>query len=202
VFCADVGSVKSGNFGWARSAFHDATTQQHDTSRPSHLAVAVARELEQGNPVALGFECPLFVPVPDDEMALGRARVGEGNRSWSAGAGTGAMATGLVQCAWVLRTLRASRPTERLFLDWRDFLIARRGLFLWEAFVSAASKGKTHVDDAAVAVTAFENSLPDPASHSTVTAENALSLVGAAALWSEWESDAAIVGASSVVIRA
>src|SRR4051812_10849525 len=95
VFCADVGSVKSGNFGWARSYTSAATVAEHDSSKPADLADDVARELLAGSPVALGFECPLFVPVPTDEMKLGSARDGEGNRAWSAGAGTGALATGL-----------------------------------------------------------------------------------------------------------
>jgi hypothetical protein len=30
----------------------------------------------RGRPVALGFECPLCVPVPVEQMALGRARSG------------------------------------------------------------------------------------------------------------------------------
>lgn len=202
VFCADVGSVKSGNFGWARSLGPQPAEEQHDESRPSHLAAAVTKELERRNPVALGFECPLFVPVPDEEMALGRARVGEGNRSWSAGAGTGALATGLVQYAWVLRALRQSRPTDDLFFDWPSFVAARRGLFIWEAFVSAESKGDSHQDDAAIAVAAFERSLPDPTSSTAVTAENPLSLIGAAAFWAGWRIDAEALSAPLVVLRA
>jgi len=64
IFCADVGSVKSGNFGWARSEAKDASVADNDASRPADLAEAVVRELRAGCPVALGFECPLFVPVP------------------------------------------------------------------------------------------------------------------------------------------
>jgi hypothetical protein len=43
--------------------------------------------LPGGQAVALGFECPLFVPVPEQALRLGAARPGEKNRSWSAGRG-------------------------------------------------------------------------------------------------------------------
>ncbi len=119
VFCADVGSVSTGRFGWARKEPRVDVEQLHDQSKPSQLANAVCEELASGRPVALGFECPLFVPVPSEEIALGRARAGEGNRAWSAGAGTGALATGLVQAAWVLREIRRRNPNETLWIDWR-----------------------------------------------------------------------------------
>jgi len=46
------------------------------------LADAVTDDLDAGLPVALGFECPLFVPVPDEAELLGSAREGDGNRPW------------------------------------------------------------------------------------------------------------------------
>ena len=109
VFCADVGSVKSGNFGWARTEVTSAAPAEHNHASPSDLAAAVADELGEGRPVALGFECPLFLPVPENPLQLGMARHGEGSRPWSAGAGTGALATGLVQTAWVLAEIEPVR---------------------------------------------------------------------------------------------
>lgn len=99
VVCADIGSVSRGNFGWWSSAGSEGRI-------PSTLAKHVAECLNLGLPVALGFECPLFVPLEDDEQSLTRARPGEGNRPWSAGAGCGALATGLVQVTWTLREIR------------------------------------------------------------------------------------------------
>jgi hypothetical protein len=202
VFCADVGSISMGRFGWARSETPGDVDELRDTSKPSELVDAVSVELAAGRPVALGFECPLFVPVPVDEMALGRARFGEGNRSWSAGAGTGAMATGLVQAAWVLDAIHVRNSDEHLWIDWTAFSAVGQGLFLWEAFVTAAAKGATHVDDAAIAVAAFTAALPDPAQASTVTAERPLSLIGAAAMWSGWSSDDDVLRAAPLVVRA
>jgi hypothetical protein len=204
VFCADVGSVANGKFGWARSAAHSGheVDDVHDQSKPSALVRAVCSELNAGRPVALGFECPLFVPVPAAELSLGRARVGEGNRSWSAGAGTGALATGLVQAAWVLDAIRQEVEVTDLWLDWSAFSTVGRGLFLWEAFVSGAAKGTTHVDDASIAVAAFVAALPDPCAFASITAERPLSLIGAAAVWSGWSTDEELLRVAPPVVRA
>jgi hypothetical protein len=188
VFCADVGSVRAGNFGWARTEPRDAVAE-YDSSSPVHLVAAVVDELQAGRPVALGFECPLFVPVPASAAALGAGRGGEGNRPWSAGAGVGTLATGLVQAAWVVTAIRTRCPDDALHLEWPAFAAASRGLLLWEAFVSATAKGKTHVDDAAIAVAAFSGLLPDHVAGSPITAERPLSLAGAVALWSGWLQD-------------
>ena len=202
VFCADVGSVKSGNFGWARSEAEAASVADHDTSRPADLAEAVIHELHDGRPVALGFECPLFVPVPSLDTALGAARPGEGNRAWSAGAGSGALTTGLVQVAWVLAAIRARCPDERLHLEWQSFAAKGQGVLVWEAFVSDSAKGMSHVDDAMIAVAAFSRALPDPRIASTITAERPLSLVGAVAVWSGWLGDLDALRCTPLVIRA
>jgi hypothetical protein len=39
---------------------------------------AIAADLNAGHHVALGFECPLFVPVSEDPNGLTSARPGEG----------------------------------------------------------------------------------------------------------------------------
>jgi hypothetical protein len=77
-----------------------------------------------------------------------------------------------------------------------------RGLFLWEAFVTAEAKAATHVDDATVAVAAFGDCLPDPRAMSTVSAERPLSLLGAALLWSGWSSNAKLLRTPCLVIKA
>jgi hypothetical protein len=202
VFCADVGSVKSGNFGWARTESNDGAVADHDNARPADLAEAVAAELRLGRPVALGFECPLFVPVPALDTALGAGRSGEGNRPCSAGAGAGAMATGLVQAAWVLAAIRTRCPNDRLYLEWQAFAKDCQGLLVWEAFVTGESKGASHVDDATIAVNAFSAALPDPTTASTVAAERPLSLAAAVALWSGWLEGADLLHCAALVIRA
>lgn len=202
VFCADVGSVKGGHFAWARAEVASPAPAEHSNASPADLADAVADKLRDGRPVALGFECPLFVPVPEDPVKLGAARHGEGSRPWSAGAGVSALGTGLVQTAWVLAAVRAQAPSDRLYVDWHHFVASGRGLFVWEAFVTAGAKGGSDCEDAAIAVSAFMGGLPDPFAASAVTAERPLSLLGAAALWSGWLADRTALHEAPIVICA
>ena len=206
MYCADVGSIKQGRFGWAREEVPTGDLERHrGGTEIRELVDALEEDLAAGIPVALGFECPLFVPVPEDAFRLGAARSGDGNRAWSAGAGTGALTTGLVQAAWVLAELRKRRPDERLYLDWATFEAGGSGggrLFLWEAFVTGEAKAATHVDDAIVAVACFTAALPNPTDATAVTAERPLSLVGTAALWAYWTDDVALLHAPCLVLKA
>jgi hypothetical protein len=74
----------------------------------------LASALRPGTQAALLLEAPIAVPVPGGELdawrRLEKARDGEGNRPWSAGAGAGALATGLAQGAWMLRQLAVTVP--------------------------------------------------------------------------------------------
>jgi hypothetical protein len=156
IACADVRSVANGNFGWSDDEGSQGTL-------PSELAIKVAAALCEQRPVALGFECPLFVPLPEAERDLGKSRSGEGSRAWSAGAGCGALATGLVQAAWTLREIRKRCPAQTgAYLEWPAFEEAGSGLLVWEASVSGSAKGSGHVNDAALAVSAFAAKLPVP----------------------------------------
>jgi hypothetical protein len=97
IYCADIGSVAQGRFGWARQLVGPARARLAQGTDIRQLAEAAATDLRRGTSVALGFECPLFVPVPDDPMRLTSARRGEGNRPWSAAAGAGSLAVGLTE---------------------------------------------------------------------------------------------------------
>jgi hypothetical protein len=86
IYCADIGSVPRGRFGWSRNEPSETTLETHrGGTEILDLVNAVGDDLAAGRPVALGFECPLFVPVPVEPLRLGKARPGDGNRSWSAG---------------------------------------------------------------------------------------------------------------------
>lgn len=168
------------------------------------MATHVASELNTGVKVALGFECPLFVPLVSDENQLTRGRPGEGSRAWSAGAGCGALATGLVQVAWVLREI-FQQLTHRApaFMSWKDFEAAPRGLLLWEAFVSGSAKRSTHLGDAQAGVEAFLLSLPNPPQFNAVVCDSPVySLAGAALLRSGWSTDPLLLGQACLVLRA
>ena len=205
IYAADIGSIASGNFGWARLDPEQdiAQVERHDGTEIAELLDAVAHDLTVGaRGVALGFECPLFVPVPEDPFLLGAARPGEGNRPFSGGPGTAALVTGLVQTAWILRLLRQRCPAAVAFLDWDEFTGAGRGLYLWEAFVTGKAKAASHVDDALIAATTFRDSLPNPPDTNAVEAESPLSLVGAALLWSGWSGESALLIQPCLVIKA
>jgi hypothetical protein len=205
VYAVDVGSIPGRRLGWARADFPGGRVDPdaHETEI-ERLVAAVGGELAAGRPVALGFECPLYVPVPDEASSLGKARAGEANRSWSAAAGSGSMATGLVQAAWTLRTLRNQAPMASAHLRWDDFMRAGHGLFLWEAFVTAKAKAQdmTHHGDAAIAVERFCDLLPDPTTADEISADHPLSLIAAAALWSGWLEDPAELRNGCLVVRA
>jgi hypothetical protein len=158
VFGVDVGSVRrKGGFSWSTA---DASRRGQDD--PSQLGDVVVSALELRGQVALAFECPLSVPVPAADAAgwthLGRARAGEHNRSWSAGAGAGVLATGLVQLPWLLRYV-ADRSGVQVVATTQPgaFLAGRANLLLAEAMVTSDGKPEPvdghqdHVDAVAAA---------------------------------------------------
>ena len=109
IYCADIGSVANGNFGWAgRSCEPDR--QGSSGTDIAEFARVVADRLAVEEKVALGFECPLWIPVADEPSRLTRARPGEGDRPWSAAAGSTSLTTGL----------------SRLRGSWTGFVDSRR----------------------------------------------------------------------------
>jgi hypothetical protein len=120
------------------------------------------------------------------------------------GAGCGALATGLVQVAWVLQQLLgclAHRPTA--FLSWEAFEQADSGLLLSEAFVSGSRRGGCQVEDARVAVKAFLTALPDPLSANAVDCVSAVySPAGAALLRTGWSSNLNLISQPCLAIKA
>lgn len=199
VYCADVGSVSAKNFGWAGPLTRGSERPRSDIEE---LVRCVSSELGMGTKVALGFECPLFVPLRDNPSELTKARVGE-SQAWSAAAGATSLATGLVQTAWVLRRILEATPVPSpLFLSWTRFNDAPSGLLLWEAFVTGKAKTGSHEGDAAAAVNAFMESLPDPPSGSIVREPEVFSLVAAAALSVGWPTAQTLINEPCIVLSA
>ena len=209
ICCADIGSIKNHNFGWA--------SVRGDTRRGGKaiggLVDEVVGRLAAGGKVALGFECPLWVPVPDDPSGLTAGRAVDGNKPWSAGAGAGALAAGLTETAWILREIgRGLEDTGAMlppaYVDWEGFTGAATGIFLWEAFVTGAAKGAGaagedgHIADAQTACEEFAARLPDPTSKSVDEPPHAArSLIGAALLWSGWSEDVDLLRARCLVVK-
>jgi hypothetical protein len=133
-----------GGFTWAATADGVALLAE-GADDVGQLGRFVAERLTTGARVALAWESPLAIPVPshdyDDSWGeLGRARSGEGNRSWSAGAGAGVLATGLAQLAWLCGALAAGAPDLSVTTQPRAFLDGQATLLLAEALVSADGK--------------------------------------------------------------
>jgi hypothetical protein len=199
VLCADVGSIKANKFGWAGTL---ACGSEVEGSCIERFAHQIADELRTGKKLAIGFECPMFVPVRKDPARVNSARQGEGNRSWSAGAGTGALATGLVEMVWVMnRVNELLERTPSATFRWADFLESD-STYLWEAFVTSSAKGARHIEDARIAVERFRSALPEPESANAVHEENVLSLAGAAAIRTGWASSPKVLSEPCLVIKA
>jgi hypothetical protein len=107
IYAIDVGSTrcdrgKPSNFAWARlDPAHPKTLT--GSSDIELLAERLIHDLVARHSVALGFEAPLFVPVPSLAANLCRGRANEGSRSFAAPAGLAVASLGIHQSAWVLR---------------------------------------------------------------------------------------------------
>jgi len=185
IFAVDVGSPK--NFAWVS----DAGQQGKDGDS---LTAAITKSFATGRRIALGIECPLFIPVPLHWDAIGKARVGEGNRSWSGGAGATVTTYGLQEVAWTLDQLRRTGNAETpIFFSPESWLLSSEpGLLLWEAFVTRTEKGLDHKDDAARACRAFQQLLKrkawDEARNVKIcNGAQAFNLAALAAEWAGWQ---------------
>jgi hypothetical protein len=204
IYCADIGSVKRRKFGWARLAADEPSAICTRGCGIRAFADFISTDLSAGAGVAAGFECPLFIPLPEDPMELTSARPGDGDRAWSAAAGATSLATGLSETLWILdRAKRRTTGSPVVSADWQRFREADAGLFIWEAFVTKAAKSDTHPGDAETAVLSFRDSLPDPEQANAVMCESRVrSLYGAALLQSGWVQNLAWLRQPCVVMRA
>jgi hypothetical protein len=202
VHCGDIGSIRRRNFGWACLAVDAAPAVCNTGHDIRSFADGIAADINAGHSGALGFECPLFVPVSDEPEGLTSARPGELDRAWSAGAGAGSLATGLTETVWILDRVRRQVATPcAAHTRWQPFQ-SMGGLFVWEAFVTKAAKADTHHGDAELAVLSFRDSLPDPEKQNAILCGGRVrSLIGAALLQAGWVSQLAWLAESCVVIR-
>lgn len=203
VWAADIGSIGRNRFGWCRADQNHQTSVITGENRDVYAFVSgIAADISAGYSVALGFECPLFVPVASEPNQLNNGRKGEGNRPWSAGGGSGALATGLPICVWVFEQIQKSVSTAiKPTFDWDELLAGRANLFIWEAFVTATAKTPTHHGDAEAATRSFWRAYPLISQANSVVADNPYSLVGAALLRAGLTTDLSFLSQPCVVIR-
>jgi hypothetical protein len=173
------------------------------------VCVQTLAEALRNGPLALGFEAPMFVPIRTDPKRLTAAREGDSgkgmpSRSFSASAGATELVTGLVVESYILATLRPLVPEATATLDWRLPPVGPGWLLLFEAFVTDQRKTSDtrHIEDAHLAIAAFQRGMCDPASfHSSVEEPNCLSLLGAIMLRTGWDTDPAILSRPCLVVR-
>lgn len=201
VAAVDVGSLA--HIGWWRASGNDAGGGRD----LDELVEVLAADLNQHRSVALGFEAPIFVPLPAEAVGLCRGRVGEGRWPWSAGAGTAALALGVQQAAYVFAGL-ARRVAKRPRVSFDPGLLAGADttLIVWEAFVSGKSKDPAavdpHMDDARVAVEEFLQRLSSGLLRSDIDQPSVLNLAAAALLASGLSADFDLLTQEAIVVRA
>ena len=203
IYCADIGSVSRGRFGWARLSVGECRDDCMTGYDIGKFADLIASDLNSGAHVAVGFECPLFVPLPEDPEGLTSARPGERDRPWSAAAGAASLTTGLTETVWILdRVKRKTSAAPAVFVKWQPFRAATSGLFVWEAFVTKTAKADTHHGDAELAVISFRDSLRDPEKQNVVCCVGRVrSLIGAALMQAGLVKELEWLSKSCLVIR-
>lgn len=186
VWVADVGSIKQKRFGWCRGIDQDDRKRGTDIEK---FADGIVDDLNNEKKVAIGFECPLFIPITDKSEDLTKRREGENNRPWSAAAGCGSLATGLAECVWIFERIKKSKVDVKPTFSWKDFRLNESNFFIWEAFVTSLSKEDSNEDshcmDAQKAVNTFLDCFkisPNIEEANCVYAQNPYSLVGAGLL--------------------
>jgi hypothetical protein len=84
----------------------------------------------------------LVLNLSPDPVYLSAARKGEGTRAWSAGAGSGVLATGLTEVLWILTQLNdAVKTTINPTFSLDEMKLGKANLLIWEAFITSAAKG-------------------------------------------------------------
>lgn len=209
IYACDVGSTlqqgrKAPAFAWARLLPNEGSKSVQGSSDIQQLVKRLELDIEEGHSIALGFEAPLFIPVPEDWKGLSKGREGDGNRPWSASSGAYVTTLGIHQSAWILKRLHESSFGKCDFtLDWQRWWPPsghRPVLFCWEAFVSGGAHSE-HLRDAATAVAFFSDNEEDLQRANAVRAENAISLIWTVALWSGWTNDLHYLHKSTLVLK-
>ena len=205
IYACDIGTTRGPKpkFAWVRmkQSRPKICKGSHDIEE---LAQHLAEDMKKGFNIALGFEAPLFIPIPMSANDLSKARIGEGNRAFAAPTGLAVTTLAIHQTAWLLDRLRTQIPENyHLTLDWHDWGVHSKGpiLFLWEAFVSGDAHSLTDMEDAATAAAAFCEKDNDFGKGNRVTCYRALSLIGTAILWSGISKDLAFLKNKCLVIK-
>ncbi len=214
VVAVDIGSVRPPTkFAWA--GFDPPAREVAASGNNPQTAVsALADGLARGEQAVLLLESPLSVPIPSGQeegwRLLGKARNGEGNRPWSAGAGAGALATALAQGSWMLRQLAEAVPSLSATTQPDLWRAGEAQLLLAEAFVSGPGKpvplsAGQHAADAAAAGLALVELLDasePPAAKVRCSPHGPFNLMTAMALWAGLSIDTGELHQDVLVVAA
>ncbi|MCZ7645593.1 MAG: hypothetical protein M5U26_09955 [Planctomycetota bacterium] len=212
VYCADVGRVApqpaKNKFAWTGWRASAAGREVLSGRYPEELAEAVTADLGRGTKVALGFECPLFVPLDADHYSITKGRAGEGRRPWSAGGGASALAAGLAEVTWILlrikeQMIRKNWSAPPVYLEAEEFQTTSRGLLLWEAFLSEQPEEIADAQIAERAVYAFSSAWPNLDAGDPFAAEErpVFSVAGAAILRAGFSDDVGLLFRKGVAVK-
>ncbi len=195
VGAVDVGAPR--NIGWA---VLDGAEVYHGSDLDEF--VECFSDCSKGQPAALGFEAPMFVPHGRPLNKLTAQRKGENGRPWSAGAGATVTTIGLVTVSHVLSELRALDATRSAVLNWGNWPRSD-DILVFEAFVSGenhAAPGE-HWKDALNAAEGFRSAVGKFNERNAVIEDEVFSLVGACMLRTGWGVDQNLLQQSCLVIR-
>ena len=197
-----------------------------DVGSPKNIGLAISNAKQPGYPggidqleefvreiksalsigsVALGFECPCFLPLRENAMAITKRRCGEGDRPWSAAAGATTAALAAPVAGHVLWKIRNTAPNARPTFDFRRQAKEWRAgdLLLFEGFVSKNAKGQSDKDDAQITVDAFmkkANSWP-PESDIDIVDGRVVNLLASALIATGWDIDKGMVSKPGLVVK-
>jgi hypothetical protein len=151
--------------------------------------------------VALGFEMPLFAPIPADPSELGKARASDKGRARVVLRSGSERARDGLRSPGSLKRLHERVPAAPVHFRWELFEEAQSCLLWWEALVmrdakARATRGRRHRVEALCA------QLPtpgDPCAHKT---EHPISLVAALAQRARWDGETDDFRSACVLVRA
>jgi hypothetical protein len=213
VYAADVGSIRLRRFGWARVAAGDCDAVLRTGTGIEEIAPLVTEDLAAGYRVALGFECPLFIPLRDAPEELTAQRNGDKGNAWSGRAGSLALTQGVAQIPFVLRSIHRAARERQVRLSTtilpEDLVSGRADLLLFEAFVagdgkvrSDAGASNTHVADAEAAARLCAcRLLSGPCDSDVCEAGPVFSLLGAMVLRAGLSDDARLLETPCWVVK-
>ena len=154
-------------------------------------------------PVALGFECPCFLPLREDAMSITKQRCGEKGKPWSAGAGATTAALAAPVAGHVLWKIRSAAPNARPTFDFAKRLKewGRMDLLLFEGFVSGGAKGDSDKEDAQITVAEFEKRAGVWPPESDISENRVINLLASALIAAGWDIDKSMVASPCFVVK-